>query len=203
VLARLRAIPHVEILRIGSRIPPVCPMRITAELAVLLKKYQPLYFMTHFNHPFELTPEAKKACARLVDNGIPIMNQTVLLRKINSDVRIMRELNYGLLKMRVKPYYLYQCDLSEGIGHFRTPVAKGIEIMQGLRGPISGLANPTYVIDAPGGGGKIPILPDYIVKKEGRKVVLKNYEGKEFTYTEPAETDCECSTADVMQEGGR
>lgn len=195
VLARLRAIPHLAVLRLGSRIPVVCPMRITPALVQMFCKYKPLYFMTHFNHPAEITPEAKKACADLVDNGIPVMNQTVLLRKINSCPKIMRALCYELIKMRVKPYYLYQCDLSEGIGHFRTPVSKGLEIMQSLRGHISGLAIPTYVIDAPGGGGKIPILPDYVVRKEGRDITLKNYAGKQFTYHEPVETDCDCSTS--------
>lgn len=196
VLTRLRAIPHLAVLRIGSRIPVVCPMRITDELVAMLKRNQPLFFMTHFNHPYEITPEAKKACAKLVDNGIPVMNQAVLLRKVNSCPSIMRALGYELIKMRVKPYYLYQCDLSEGISHFRTPVSKGIEIMQALRGHMSGLAVPTYVIDAPGGGGKIPILPDYVVKREGHQTVLRNYENKEFVYTEPVETDCECSTSD-------
>lgn len=198
VLMRLRAIPHIYVVRIGSRIPVVCPMRITDSLVAMLKKYQPLYFMTHFNHPFEITPEAKKACAKLVDNGIPILNQTVLLRKINSSPEIMKELCYGLIKMRVKPYYIYQCDLSEGIGHFRTPVAKGIEIMEALRGHMSGLAIPTYVIDAPGGGGKIPLLPEYLVKKENKKVILRNYQRKEFTYTEPDHTDCDCSTTHLF-----
>lgn len=194
-LRQLRAIPHLDIIRIGSRIPVVCPMRITPELVKMLAQFKPLYFMTHFNHPAEITEEAKKACALLVDNGIPIMNQSVLLRKINSCPKIMKALNYELIKMRVKPYYLYQCDLSEGIGHFRTPVSKGLEIMKALRGHMSGLAVPTYVIDAPGGGGKIPILPDYVVKTDDKKVVLRNYENKEFTYTEPEETDCECSTS--------
>lgn len=194
VLSRLKAIPHVDILRIGSRIPAVCPMRITPEITAMLKKIKPLYFMTHFNHPFEITKEAKKACALLVDNGIPVMNQTVLLRKINSSPVIMRELCYGLIKMRVKPYYIYQCDLAEGISHFRTPVSNGLEIIQSLRGAISGLAVPTYVIDAPGGGGKIPVLPDYIVKKEGEKVTLRNYKGETFVYTESPEKDCSCST---------
>lgn len=195
VLSRLRAIPHLVTLRIGSRIPVVCPMRITKELTTMLRKYAPLFFMTHFNHPSEITPEAKKACALLVDSGIPVMNQAVLLRKVNSCPRIMRDLCYGLTGMRVKPYYLYQCDLSEGIGHFRTPIAKALEIMESLRGHISGLAVPTFVIDAPGGGGKIPVLPDYVIKREADKIVLRNYEGKEFTYPEPPETDCSCSTS--------
>lgn len=194
IIEDLRAIPHVEIIRVGSRIPVVCPMRITESLAKFLRKNEPVYFMTHFNHPYEITKEAKKACAILVDNGIPVLNQTVLLRKINSCPIIMRQLCYDLVKIRVKPYYIYQCDLSEGIGHFRTPVAKGLEIMRALRGHISGLAVPTYVIDAPGGGGKIPILPSYVIKREGNKIYLQNYEGKKFVYTEPYEADCDCST---------
>ena len=198
VVTDLRKIPHVQIIRVGSRIPVVCPMRITTTLVRFLKKHQPIYFMTHFNHPFEITPEAKSACALLVDNGIPVMNQTVLLRKVNSCPAIMRELCYGLIRMRVRPYYLYQCDLSYGIGHFRTPVSVGVEIMRALRGHISGLAVPTYVIDAPGGGGKIPILPDYVVRRDGKKTVLVNYEGKEFVYTEPPETDCRCSTSRIF-----
>lgn len=199
VLFRLRALPHIYVLRIGSRIPPVCPMRITPKLVSMLKKYQPVYFMTHFNHPFEITDEAKKACALLVENGIPIMNQTVLLRKINSCPQIMKKLCYDLISMRVKPYYIYQCDLSEGIGHFRTPVSKGIEIMENLRGHMSGLAIPTYVIDAPGGGGKIPVGPTYLISEGEHKVTLRNYAGKIYEYTEPAEDDCRCSTSDAVR----
>ena len=199
VLKGLRAIPHVYVIRIGSRIPPVCPMRITESLVAMLKKYQPVYFMTHFNHPFEITIDAKKACALLVDNGIPVLNQTVLLRKINSCPFIMRQLCYDLIRMRVKPYYLYQCDLSEGISHFRTPVSKGIEIMESLRGHISGLAIPTYVIDAPGGGGKVPVGPDYLISQGDHKVIVRNYAGKLSVYTEPQETDCACSTTEEMK----
>ncbi len=199
VLSRLRALPHIYVLRIGSRIPPVCPMRITPSLVAMLKKYQPLYFMTHFNHPYEITPEAKKACALLVDNGIPMMNQTVLLRKINSCPDIMKQLCYDLIAMRVKPYYLYQCDLSEGIGHFRTPVSMGIEIMEHLRGHMSGLAIPTFVVDAPGGGGKIPVGPTYLISEGEHKVTLRNYDNKIFEYTEPMETDCHCSTSEKFR----
>ncbi|OGP07349.1 MAG: lysine 2,3-aminomutase [Deltaproteobacteria bacterium GWA2_45_12] len=199
VISRLRAMPHIYTIRIGSRIPVVCPMRITPSLVAMLKKYQPLYFMTHFNHPYEITPEAKKACALLVDNGIPVMNQSVLLRKVNSCPSVMRKLCYDLIAMRVKPYYLYQCDLSEGIGHFRTPIQTGIEIIESLRGHISGLAIPTFVIDAPGGGGKIPILPDYVVRKEKDKIVLRNYEQKEYIYPEPHDTDCSCSTSKAIK----
>lgn len=199
VMSRLRAISHINIIRLGSRIPPVCPMRITKELVNMIKKYQPVFFMTHFNHPFEITPEAKKACALLVDNGIPVMNQAVLLRKINSCPVVMRKLCYDLISMRVKPYYLYQCDLSEGIGHFRTPVAKGIEIMESLRGHVSGLAVPTYVIDAPGGGGKIPLGPNYLISQGDHKVILRNYAQKIYEYNEPLETDCRCSTTEAIK----
>ncbi len=199
VISRLRAMPHIITIRLGSRIPVVCPMRITPELVSMLKKYQPLFFMTHFNHPYEITPEAKKACALLVDNGIPILNQAVLLRKINSCPYIMKKLFYGLIGMRVKPYYLYQCDLSEGIGHFRTPVSMGIEIMEKLRGHISGLALPTFVVDAPGGGGKIPVGPTYLISEGEHQVTLRNYERKVFEYTEPMDTDCHCSTSDDIK----
>jgi len=198
VLSGLRQIPHVLVVRIGSRIPVVCPMRITESLVEMFKKYQPLYFMTHFNHSYEITEDAKKACALLVDNGIPVLNQTVLLRKINSCPIIMKQLCYDLIAMRVKPYYLYQCDLSEGISHFRTPVSMGLEIMESLRGHISGLAIPTYVIDAPEGGGKVPLLPNYVVSHGDHKVTVRNFRGQKSVYTEPFETDCRCSTTDTI-----
>lgn len=198
ILGRIRAIKHVEILRLASKIPCVLPMRITEELAQTLKIFQPLYFMTHFNHPYEITPEAKSACSRLVDNGIPMMNQTVLLRGINSDVVIMKKLMQELLTIRVKPYYLYQCDLSEGIGHFRTPVEKGIEIIESLRGHTSGLAVPEFVIDAPGGGGKVPIGPQYMVSQSEHQVVIRNYQGTMSRYPQPKEGDCQCSTAKAI-----
>ncbi len=198
-LARLREIPSIEIIRVASRIPVVCPMRITKELAKMFRKYAPVYFMTHFNHPYEITPEAKKACATLVDRGIPVLNQTVLLRKINSDPLILRSLFHELLKNRVKPYYLYQCDLSEGIEHFRTPVQKGIEIIESLRGHTSGLAVPEFVIDAPGGGGKVPVMPQYLISESDKKVVVRNYRGFLSVYTQPEETDCECSTTEDIR----
>lgn len=200
ILGRIRAIPHVEIMRLASKIPCVLPMRITEELTQVLKIYKPLYFMTHFNHPYEITPEAKSACERIVDNGIPIMNQTVLLRGINSDVVIMRKLMQELLKIRVKPYYIYQCDLSEGISHFRTPVEKGIEIIESLRGHTSGLAVPEFVIDAPGGGGKVPIGPQYLISQSEHKVVIRNYQGTISTYPQPKESDCTCSTSRAVAE---
>lgn len=197
-LKGLRKIPHVEIIRIASKIPCVMPMRITDELTTMIRQYAPVYFMTHFNHPYEITPEAKRACDRLVDNGIPIMNQAVLLRKINSDVLIMKRLMQELLKIRVKPYYIYQCDLSEGISHFRTPVQKGIEIIEALRGHTSGLAVPEFVIDVPGGGGKVPVMPSYLISQSDKKVILRNYEGLIASYPQPEQTNCDCSTANEV-----
>ena len=154
IIKRLRAIPHVEIIRIGSRTPVVCPQRITDDLCNMLKKYHPIWLNTHFNHPNEVTPESAAACARLADAGIPLGNQSVLLRGVNDCVHVMKHLVHELVKMRVRPYYIYQCDLSMGLEHFRTPVSKGIEIIEGLRGHTSGFAVPTFVVDAPGGGGK-------------------------------------------------
>ncbi|MBL7685201.1 MAG: lysine 2,3-aminomutase, partial [Deltaproteobacteria bacterium] len=170
----------------------------TDELVSMIRKYTPIYFMTHFNHPYEITPEAKIACDRLVEGGIPILNQTVLLRKINSDPLIMKKLMQELLKIRVKPYYIYQCDLSEGIAHFRTPVEKGIEIIEYLRGHTSGLAVPEFVVDMPGGGGKVPLMPNYLLSHSDRKIILRNYKGSIGSYPEPELTDCHCSTADAV-----
>lgn len=182
VISRLREITHVEIIRIGTRTPVVLPMRITESLLNMLRKYHPVWINTHFNHPNEITEVSAGACAKIVDAGIPLGNQSVLLRGINDDPVILRELFLKLVKMRVRPYYLYQCDVAQGIGHFRTPVEKGIEIMQSLRGYISGYAIPTFVIDAPGGGGKIPINPEYIVSMDEKEVVMKNYKGDIYTY---------------------
>ncbi|MDH3964144.1 MAG: KamA family radical SAM protein, partial [Deltaproteobacteria bacterium] len=182
LLSRLRRIPHVELLRIGSKVPVVLPQRITAPLTRMLKRYHPIWMSIHFTHPDELTPESSQACERLADAGIPLGSQTVLLAGINDDVETMKRLVHGLLKIRVKPYYLYQCDPIWGSAHFRTPVEKGLEIIQGLRGHTSGYAVPTYAIDAPGGGGKIPLLTDYVVGREGDYLVLKNYEGRIFRY---------------------
>lgn len=165
IISRLRAIPHVEIIRIGSRTPVVLPQRITPELVNMLKKYHPIWLNTHFNHPNEVTPESKQACARLADAGIPLGNQSVLLRGVNDCTHIMKKLVHELVKMRVRPYYIYICDLSLGIGHFRTPVSKGIEIIENLRGHTSGYAVPTFVVDAPGGGGKIPVMPNYVSRR--------------------------------------
>lgn len=185
ILSALRSIEHVEILRIGTRVPVVMPMRITSELTDMLKRYHPIWINTHFNHPRELTPEAARACAAIVDAGIPLGNQTVLLKGVNDNAETMKRLLLGLVKMRVRPYYLYQCDLSCGIGHFRTRVETGIEIMHQLTGNISGYALPKYVIDAPGGGGKIPVGYDYVVSKDDREVVLENYRGLTYRYPQP------------------
>jgi lysine 2,3-aminomutase len=185
ILARLRMIKHVEIIRLGTRTPVVLPQRITEDLCRMLKKYHPLYLNTHFNHPREITPEAQEACGRLADAGIVLGNQSVLLRGVNDCPHIMHDLVRKLLQIRVRPYYLYQCDMSRGIGHFRTGVGRGIEILESLRGHTSGLGIPTFVIDAPGGGGKIPVNPQYVVSRSDYKLILRNFEGRLFTYTEP------------------
>lgn len=185
ILSELTKIPHVEIIRIGSRMPVVLPYRITDNLVNMLKKYHPLWINTHFNHPRELTASSREALQKLSNAGIPLGNQSVLLAGINDCPRIMKTLVQRLLANRVRPYYLYQCDLSEGLLHFRTPVGKGIEIMENLIGHTSGMAVPTYVIDAPGGGGKIPIMPNYLISWSTNKVILRNYEGVITTYKEP------------------
>ena len=194
IISRLRQIPHVEIVRIGSRTPVVCPQRITDNLVNMLKKYHPIWLNTHFNHPQEVTKEATEACARLANAGIPLGNQTVLLRGVNDCVNTMKKLMHELVKMRVRPYYIYQCDLSMGIEHFRTPVSKGLEIIEGLRGHTSGYAVPTFVVDAPGGGGKTPVMPQYVVSQSPGRVVLRNFEGVITTYTEPTDyvNNCNC-----------
>ena len=196
IISKLRAIPHVEIVRIGSRTPVVLPQRITPELVEMLKKYHPIWLNTHFNHPKEVTPESKKACELLANAGIPLGNQSVLLRGINDCVHVMKRLVHDLVKMRVRPYYIYQCDLSMGLEHFRTPVSKGIEIIEGLRGHTSGYAVPTFVVDAPGGGGKTPVMPQYVISQAPHKVVLRNFEGVITTYTEPEEYHEECQCED-------
>ncbi|MDX8549863.1 lysine 2,3-aminomutase [Methanospirillum sp. J.3.6.1-F.2.7.3] len=186
ILSRLRKIPHIEIIRIGSRVPVVLPFRITDNLVSILKKYHPLWLNTHFNHPKEFTDDSRNALAKLADAGIPLGNQSVLLAGVNDCPVIMKKLVQELVKNRVRPYYLFQCDLAEGLAHFRTPVGKGIEIIESLIGHTSGLAVPTYVIDAPGGGGKIPVMPYYLVSWSSNKVVLRNYEGMCTTYQEPS-----------------
>ncbi len=185
LLSEISKIPHVEIIRIGTRIPVVLPYRVTDKLVSILKKYQPLWINTHFNHPKEITTSSKEALAKLADAGFPLGNQSVLLADVNDCPRIMKSLLHKLVQNRVRPYYLYQCDLSEGLSHFRTPIGKGIEIMESLIGHTSGFARPTYVIDAPGGGGKIPAMPNYIISWSTNKVVLRNYEGVITTYKEP------------------
>ncbi|MDZ4159612.1 MAG: KamA family radical SAM protein, partial [Anaerolineaceae bacterium] len=185
ILSRLREIPHVEILRIGSRVPVFMPMRITDELCDTLQKYHPLWMNIHVNHPNEISAELAQACDKLSRAGIPLGNQSVLLAGINDCTHVQRRLVQDLVRIRVRPYYLYQCDLVEGAGHLRTPVGKGIEIIEGLRGHTSGFAVPTYCIDAPGGGGKIPLMPNYLVSISDHKIVLRNYEGFITTYEEP------------------
>jgi lysine 2,3-aminomutase len=195
IISELRAIPHVEIVRLGSRTPVVMPMRITDDLVNMLKKYHPIWLNTHFNHPREMTKTAAEALAKLADAGIPLGNQSVLLRGVNDCPHIMRDLVHALVKNRVRPYYIYQCDLSLGIEHFRTKVSKGIEIIEGLRGHTSGYAVPTFVVDAPGGGGKTPVMPQYLISQTPDRVILRNYEGVITTYTEPKHTDdapCKC-----------
>jgi lysine 2,3-aminomutase len=185
ILRELRAIPTLEIIRIGTRVPVVLPQRITPGLVRVLRKFHPLYINTHFNHPDEITDASTKACARLIDAGIPMGNQSVLLRGVNDNPEIMKRLMQKLLMIRVKPYYIYQADLVQGTDHFRTTVEEGLAVVRALRGHTSGMAVPAYVIDAPGGGGKIPLLPDYL-QAMGDQVVLKNYEGKIFTYVNAA-----------------
>jgi lysine 2,3-aminomutase len=185
ILTELDQIDHVQVVRIGSRMPVVLPYRITDDLVTMLKKHHPIWINTHFNHPREMTTSSKEAVRKLADAGIPLGNQTVLLAGVNDCPRIMKSLVHKLVANRVRPYYLYQCDLSEGLTHFRTPVGKGIEIMESLRGHTSGFAVPTYVVDAPGGGGKIPLNPNYLISLSTNKVVLRNYEGVITTYKEP------------------
>jgi lysine 2,3-aminomutase len=191
ILAKLRAIPHLEIIRIGTRVPVALPQRIDDELCEMLQRYHPLWVNVHFNHPRELTPEAARACDKLSRAGIPLNNQAVLLKGVNDDVATIKSLCQGLMKMRVRPYYLYQCDPVRGAEHFRTPISKGLEIMDGLRGHTSGLAVPTYVVDAPGGGGKIPVAPQYLLdydEKRGR-AILRNFQRKVYEYVEPQPLD--------------
>lgn len=188
IISELRAIPTVEMIRIGTRVPVVLPQRVTPGLVRMLRKYHPIYVNTHFNHPDEITDASAKACIRLVDAGIPVGNQSVLLRGVNDDAVVMKRLMQKLLMIRVKPYYVYQADMVQGTDHFRTTVEEGIEVMRALRGHTSGMAVPAYVIDAPGGGGKIPILPDYL-QSLGDEVVLHNYEGKKFSYINAAKKE--------------
>ncbi len=187
VLSGLREIPHVEIIRLGTKMPCVLPQRITPKLCKMIKKYHPIYVNTHFNHPWECTPEAEKACVMLADAGCPVGNQAVLMKGVNDSPDVMLELHRKLLKMRVRPYYIYQADLTKGTNHFRTPVRVGLEIMDKLRGHTSGLAVPYFVIDAPGGGGKIPLLPQYVLGRNGKDIILRNFKYEIFTYPDVEE----------------
>jgi lysine 2,3-aminomutase len=182
IISSLRAIPHVEIIRIGSRFPCVLPSRISDSLCSMLKKYHPIFLNTHFNHPREVTPQSKEACERLADAGIPVGCQTVLMKGINDDPAVLKELMHKLLMMRVRPYYLYQADLTRGTNHFRTRVEIGLQVMQALRGFTTGFGVPQFVIDAPAGGGKIPLMPDYVVKFDEKEIILRNFEGKQYYY---------------------
>jgi lysine 2,3-aminomutase len=199
LLSALRAIPHVEMLRIGTRVPVTLPMRVTEELAVMLRRHAPLFAVTHFNHPKELTAEARAACERLVDHGVPVENQSVLLRRVNSDARIIRELNHALLRSRVRPYYLHQMDVAEGLEHLRTPLAAGVAILEQLRGHTTGLAVPHLAVDLPGGGGKVTLQPDYVVERRGYETVFRNFRGAAYVYPEPEETDCSCPYEEVWR----
>lgn len=192
ILRSLRAIPHLEVLRIGTRVPCALPQRVTPELCAILKQFHPLYMNIHFNHPDEITPEVATACGLLADAGIPLGSQTVLLKGINDDPEVMKQLMHKLLTIRVKPYYLYQADLIKGTEHFRTTVEKGLEIMDALQGHTTGFAVPKYVIDAPGGGGKVPVSPQTLIGLSPENAVIKNYEGKTYRYPQPKEpvTDC-------------
>ncbi len=203
IISRLRAIEHVEIIRIGTRTPVVMPQRITDDLVNMLKKYHPIWLNTHFNHYDEITVESKAAMEKMADAGIPLGNQSVLLRGVNDCVDTMKKLVTRLAQIRVRPYYIYQCDLSMGIEHFRTPISKGIEIIEGLRGHVSGFCVPTFVVDAPGGGGKIPVMPNYIVSQSPGKFVLRNYEGVFSVYSEPENyvPNQNCPDSDVETEG--
>ena len=187
ILMMIRSVPSVQIVRLGTRTPVVLPQRITEELTQMLRKYHPLWINTHFNHPNEITPESAAACARLVDAGIPLGNQSVLLRGVNDSPQVMEELCRALVRIRVRPYYLFQCDLVRGVEHFRTPISRGIEVMEYLRGRLSGLAIPTFVVDTPHGGGKIPLLPNYVVSMSPTHTVLRNYEGMLVNYPEPTD----------------
>ncbi|MFO7446758.1 MAG: KamA family radical SAM protein [Ignavibacteriaceae bacterium] len=182
ILQRLRAIPHLEIIRLGSKMPCVLPQRITPQLCAMIKKYHPVYLNTHFNHPWEITPESSKACTMLADAGIPVGNQMVLMRGVNDDPAVVKELLQKLLKIRVRPYYMYMADETKGANHFRTSIETGLNIIENLRGHTSGLAIPHFVIDAPGGGGKIPILPNYVLHQDEDKIILRNFQHKVYSY---------------------
>lgn len=189
ILQRIRAIPHIEIIRLGSKMPCVLPHRITPKLVNMLKKYHPIYCNTHFNHPWEITPESSKACTMMADAGIPMGNQMVIMKGVNDDPAVVKELMQKLLKIRVRPYYMYMADETKGANHFRTSIETGIKILEGLRGHTSGLAIPHFVIDAPGGGGKIPIIPNYVLHKDEERIILRNFQHKVYTYKNYADAN--------------
>lgn len=190
LLEKIRTVPHVEIVRVGTRVPVCLPMRVDDELALALRRFAPLFVITHFNHAKEITPEAREACGRLVDHGIPVENQAVLMRRLNSSPVAIKDLMQKCLTMRVRPYYLHQMDVAEGLEHLRTPLSQGVEILRELRGWTSGLAVPHLAVDLPGGGGKVTLQPDYVVEKRSRETVFRNYRGERFSYPEPMEVDC-------------
>ncbi|HEX9780973.1 MAG TPA: KamA family radical SAM protein [bacterium] len=197
ILTQLRSIPHIEFIRIGTRNPVTLPFRVTESLCAVLKKHKPIWMSVHFNHPKEVTPEVQRACGMLADSGVPLGSQTVLLKGINDRPAIMKKLFHQLLKTRVRPYYIYQCDPVKGTAHFRTPVAAGVQIVEKLRGHTTGYAVPTFVVDGPGGGGKIPVMPNYVVSHKDGVLVLRNFAGKLFTYKE--EPGPERTPADVLE----
>ena len=199
ILQRLRKIPHIEIIRLGTKMPCVLPQRITPKLCDMIKKYHPIYINTHFNHPWEITPESTKACGMLADAGCPVSNQAVLMKGVNDDPDVMKELFNKLLKIRVRPYYLYMADETKGANHFRTSLDKGLEIMFKLRGNTSGLAIPHFVIDAPGGGGKIPVLPQYILHRDDDRIVMRNYKNEVYVYREskPVKTNGKAESTNI------
>jgi lysine 2,3-aminomutase len=198
LLTPLRALGHIEMIRIGTRIPVCLPMRVDDELARALRRFAPLFVVTHFNHAKEITQDSRKACERLVDHGIPVENQAVLMRRLNSSVTAIKDLMQKCLTMRVRPYYLHQMDVAEGLEHLRTPLSAGVEILEGLRGWTTGLAVPHLAVDLPGGGGKVTLQPDYVLARQGRETIFRNYRGEKYAYPEPRETDCTVPYDDVF-----
>jgi lysine 2,3-aminomutase len=203
ILHALREIRHVEIIRIGTRLPVCLPMRVDEVLARMLRKYAPLFVVTHFNHPKEITADARRACELLVDHGVPVENQAVLMRRVNSDARIIRELSHECLKMRVRPYYLHQMDVAQGLEHLRTPISKGIEIIEALRGHTSGLAVPHLAVDLPGGGGKVTLQPEYVLERGRNETRFRNFRGEVYSYPEPEQSDCTCPYDEIWQARAR
>jgi lysine 2,3-aminomutase len=203
ILIRLREIKHIQVIRLGTKMPCVLPQRITPKLVGMLRKYHPIYVNTHFNHPWEITEESTNACGMLADAGIPVGNQAVLMKGVNDDAETIKDLMKKLLAIRVRPYYLYQADLTKGANHFRTPLRVGLEIMDKLRGHISGLAVPQYVIDAPGGGGKIPILPEYIIARSEDKIILRNFKYNLYEYPDVKEENQLTDRSHFLRKNGK